>query len=304
MTKYTTTLTLALFVGGVAFAASGQQALAQGAASEGPVIHNVFINPDLFYGDGAIVIHGTGFKPTPDLDPEVTLGDVPLTLSVDAGETPTDNQIVASCVLLGDGPSINVCTEEDQAGDHLLVVKTVQGATNNPNNKAAGKLITYDLSIRAEGPQGPTGDTGDTGPVGPQGATGAASTVPGPKGDKGDTGATGAAGGTGATGATGPQGPPGFANVVTRTNTISVPPGNNLTSVRECGFGETLLGGGYSRVPSTSGETHTSRPCADNNADLNVLCHVSPNSAWMCGHQNPTTLTATLTCYARCGQAN
>jgi hypothetical protein len=46
MTKSITHLTLALFDGGVAFAASGQQALAQGGASEGPVIHKVFINPD------------------------------------------------------------------------------------------------------------------------------------------------------------------------------------------------------------------------------------------------------------------
>ena len=111
--------------------------------------------------------------------------------------------------------------------------------TTGPTGQAGATGATGTTGPTGQaGVAGSTGPTGPTGTTGPTGATGVAgSTGPtGPTGTTGPTGATGPTGTTGTTGRTGSTGPtgiPGYATVLTPSNTGLIP---TMTSATTGGF--------------------------------------------------------------------
>ncbi|MEM8547344.1 MAG: collagen-like protein [Pseudomonadota bacterium] len=123
-----------------------------------------------------------GARLSGSIEPIVTLGDVPLTVTA-ASET------VITALLDADR----------LPGTYELKVIVGPGAK---------KKDVIDLTVGAVGPTGPAGAAGAPGPAGPRGDTGAAG-VSGPQGPAGPAGPPGIPGAPGLTGPTGPSGPRG-----------------------------------------------------------------------------------------------
>lgn len=133
-----------------------------------------------------------GARLSGSIEPMVTLGEVPLTVT-----SATETVITA------------LLDADRLPGTYELKVIVGPGAK---------KKDVIDVTIGAVGPAGPAGEVGAPGPAGPRGDTGAPG-VSGPQGPAGPVGPpgipgapglTGPAGPAGARGATGPQGPRGF----------------------------------------------------------------------------------------------
>jgi len=140
--------------------------------------------------------------------------------------------------------------------------------------------------------EGPAGPVGPIGPMGPAGATGAT----GPAGPAGPIGLTGPAGPTGATGPAGPAGP---ANVVIRSDRVTVSPGTSGFANAICLIGEDLTGGGVAWRPVGSEDTISSSSLLIVNNAFPLNDPTSTPQYWVSG-TNAGSVSVDLVAYAFC----
>jgi hypothetical protein len=106
----------------------------------------------------------------------------------------------------------------------------------------------YLIEVNKQGVPGPAG------PAGPQGLQGPVG-LPGPQGDQGTQGVPGSTGPQGPAGPAGPAGPSGLGTTYYKDVDVAVAANGVVTQHLQCDSGDTIISGGFTKIPSVGATT-------------------------------------------------